>query len=131
MPPRLLIYVIIILNQNHKGVKYISLKYIKVFDVKYENVPLMGGKERQESNLDNRYITYILILEVTVKYLQDKYKLSYFDADEQFTKNRISDKKVEKQWNSSIWKQMQQREAWMEKVGQKQNKAPRKKSACC
>ena len=73
----------------------------------------MGGKERQESNLDNRYITYILILEVTVKYLQDKYKLSYFDADEQFTKNRISDKKVEKQWNSSIWKQMQQREAWM------------------
>ena len=48
----------------------------------------MGGKEHQESNLDNRYyITYALIPEVTVKYLQDKNKLSYFDADEQFTKN--------------------------------------------
>ena len=45
----------------------------------------MGGKERQESNLDNRYITYVLIPEVTVKYLHDKYRLSYFDADEQFT----------------------------------------------
>ena len=46
----------------------------------------MGGKEHQESNLDNRYyITYALIPEVTVKYLHDKYRLSYFDADEQFT----------------------------------------------
>ena len=92
----------------------------------------MGGKEHQESNLDNRYyITYVLIPEVTVKYLQDKNKLSYFDTDEQFTNNRITDEQVEKQWNSSIGQLMQQRDAWMVKVGQKQNKAPRKKSACC
>ena len=62
----------------------------------------MGGKERQESNLDNCYITYVLITEVTVKYLQHKYKLSHFDADEQFTNNWMTDEEVGKQWNSSI-----------------------------
>ena len=41
--------------------------YIKVFDGKYKNIPLMGGKERQESNLDNRYITLVLIPEVNKK----------------------------------------------------------------
>ena len=41
---------------------------VKVFDGKYDNITLMGGKESQESNLDNRCITNVLIPEVTVKY---------------------------------------------------------------
>ena len=38
----------------------------------------------------------------------------------------MTDEEVDKHWNSSIGKQMQQRDAWMEKVGQKQKKAAKK-----